>query len=587
MFRTITRLFLPNPLDWKVKRCAKRGGKKILLGWNRGLGDIALGLYAIVHRIREWIPDAEITFLIRENLQEGFSMLDGVKTLVAPDWKRGAKGNVKRALHLLKVDPRSFDLILENPSPTDWVAWQRGNLVPRLKWNLVHESLWKKFNLPEEMIYIGVQVVAETNYGLWRNWPLAKWEELFARLEKWENVRILLFGFGDTPVFSHPHVIDLRGKTTLFELLSLVKHKCRFLILPDSGILSMVYYLDVSFPIQVISLWADPTHGILKQAVPSPNPQLCHHPVIAFFRDLSTLPVETVLDLIFPKKPMRTCLVVEQVGAGNLEGVGAILLAGGQGSRLGVSCPKGVFPVLGKSLFQWICEKVPEDFPLAIMTSPLNHKETVEFFQTHQFFGRRIFFFSQPLLPLLDEEKNPLPIQGPDGNGSVFQAFIASGLGEQFEKLGVDLLTIIPVENPLADPADLKLIGYARETGADVVLKCVERKSPQESMGVLVEREGRIEVTEYIDLDPSQEYPYAYTGMMAIRFSFFRQMGKISLPVHWVQKQHPGYPHKVWKREKFIFDILPYAKKVLTLSYPRSQCYAPIKSAQDVRNLLS
>lgn len=578
MFRTIARLFLPNPLDWKLKRCR---GKKILLGWNRGLGDIALGLYAIVHRIREFIPDAQITFLIRENLQEGFSMLGGVKTLVAPGWKRGEKINVKRALHLLKIDPKSFDLILENPSPTDWVAWQRGHLVPRLKWNPIHETLWKKFDLPEGMTYIGVQVVAETNYGLWRNWPLAKWEELFERLSRWENVRILLFGFGDTPIFSHPHVIDLRGKTTLFELLSIVQHKCHSLILPDSGILSMVYYLDVSFPIQIISLWADPSHGILKQAVSSPNPQLCHHPLIASFRDLSTLAVETVLDLIFPKRPLQTCPSVEQVDAGNLERVGAILLAGGQGSRLGVLGPKGVFPVLGKSLFQWVCEKVPEDFPLAIMTSPLNHKETVEFFQSHQFFGRKIFFFSQSLLPLLDEEKNPLPIQGPDGNGSVFQAFMASGLGEQFEKLGVDLLTIVPVENPLADPADVKLVGYAREGKADVVLKCVERKSPQESMGSLVERGGRIEVVEYIDLDPAAKYVYAYTGMMAIRLSFFRQMAEVDLPLHWVRKQN------LWKREKFIFDILPFAKKVLALSYPRSQCYAPIKSAQDVRNLLS
>jgi ADP-heptose:LPS heptosyltransferase len=59
-------------LDWKLKKMASRGERKILLAWNRGLGDIALGLYAIIQRIREFIPDAEITFLIRENLQEGF-----------------------------------------------------------------------------------------------------------------------------------------------------------------------------------------------------------------------------------------------------------------------------------------------------------------------------------------------------------------------------------------------------------------------------------------------------------------------------------------------------------------------------------
>lgn len=68
-----------------LERTAKKGGKKILLGWNRGLGDIALGLYAMVQRIREIVPNAEITFVVRENLRDGFSMLEGVKTIVAPD----------------------------------------------------------------------------------------------------------------------------------------------------------------------------------------------------------------------------------------------------------------------------------------------------------------------------------------------------------------------------------------------------------------------------------------------------------------------------------------------------------------------
>src|SRR3989338_3724840 len=109
-----------------LNRCAKRGGKKILLGWNRGLGDIALGLYAMVHRIRELIPEAEITFLTRPNLREGFTLLEHTKVLVAPEWKRGQAQSVKKTLQQLQTDPKAFDLIIENPSPTDWVRWQRG-----------------------------------------------------------------------------------------------------------------------------------------------------------------------------------------------------------------------------------------------------------------------------------------------------------------------------------------------------------------------------------------------------------------------------------------------------------------------------
>src|SRR6185295_85660 len=96
-------------------------------------------------------------------------------------------------------------------------------------------------------------------------------------------------------------------KTTLFQLLSIVKNRCKAAILPDSGILSMIYYLDTAFPIQIVSLWADPDHGILKQGVPSPNPELKHFPLIGENRDLSSLSMQKVLDCIFPAKPLQTC----------------------------------------------------------------------------------------------------------------------------------------------------------------------------------------------------------------------------------------------------------------------------------------
>ena len=119
MFRTLARIFLPNKFDWMLKRTARKGGKKILLGWNRGLGDIALGLYAMVQRIRELVPGAEITFITRENLRDGFSMLEGVKTIIAPDWKRGSPAKIDESLK------KQFDRVVDKPSPTDWVRWQR------------------------------------------------------------------------------------------------------------------------------------------------------------------------------------------------------------------------------------------------------------------------------------------------------------------------------------------------------------------------------------------------------------------------------------------------------------------------------
>ena len=583
MFKTLKRLLLPNPFDAQLKRCAKRGGKKVLLGWNRGLGDIALGLFAMVQRAREIIPDVEISFLTRPNLRDGFSLLPGISVLIDPDLRRGECWEVPLSLRKLGMDPKSFDLIIARPSPTDWVSWQRGKVTPRLEWEAKHENLWKNFALPEGFTYIGVQVVVETSYGPWRNWPLKYYEQLFSRLEQLPHVKVILFGSDEKTEFPHKNLIDLRGKTTLFELLSIVRRRCSQMILPDSGILSMVYYLNLQFPIHVISLWGDPNHGILKQAVASPNLQLRHTPLIGALRDLSTVTVDRMMNALFPVKPLRSCPKASEAPTGSLEKVGCIILAGGQGSRLGILGPKGTFSILNKSLFERLCEKAPQqNFPIAVMTSPLNHQETVDFFAEHQHFGREVYFFQQEMHPFLDEKKRPLKFAPtPNGNGSVFHSFVRSGFADVFAKKGVDLITIVPVENVLADPVDRSLIGYARFMQADATIKCVPREAPSESMGAIVEREGRLEVMEYIDLDPNLGCAYSNTGMMAISLPFFDQMANVDLPIHWVKKLIPGTKRWGWKGEKFIFDVFPFGK-VAALCYEKKTCYAPLKSLESV-----
>ena len=92
-------------------------------------------------------------------------------------------------------------------------------------------------------------------------------------------------------------LIDLRGETTLHEMLSIIKNRCSYLIAPDSGVLSLTYYIDVTFPLKVISLWADPKQGILKQNVASPNPELVHAPLIGKKGDISSITVDEVCEL--------------------------------------------------------------------------------------------------------------------------------------------------------------------------------------------------------------------------------------------------------------------------------------------------
>lgn len=285
----------PNPLDQILKRAARNGHKTFLIPWNRGLGDIALGLYAMVYRIRERIPNAEIVFLTRRDLKEGFALLDNVNVLIGKSWKRGIPFDLKETLEELKVDRKKFDVILEKPDPTRWLKWQIGSLVPKLQWSNEWDEQWKKFGLSPESTYVGVHVQTETNYAYEKNWLVKKWTDLFEKLTKEHGVKVILFGFQQTHSFPIPGVVDLRGRTNLFEMLSIVKNRCRYLVVPDSGVLSIAYYINASFPLHVVSLWADSNQGILKQGVASPNPQLVHVPLMGRTEDISTIEVSDVI----------------------------------------------------------------------------------------------------------------------------------------------------------------------------------------------------------------------------------------------------------------------------------------------------
>ncbi len=269
--KKLVRALLPNPLDRLLKKAECKGQKRILLFWNRGLGDIALGLYAIVHKIYAVIPDARIVFVTRPNLVDGFALLENVEVIGVPGLQRGQEVD-------LGDYAEEFDLIIPRPDPTYWVSWQLGTLTPRLHWKSEWEPLWQSYGLSSTERYIGMHVQTETNYASWRNWPLTSWERLFKLLEG--KAKVLLFGFEKEPHFDFPHLIDLRGKTPLFSLLSIIKNRCSALVVPDSGISAMTYFLDSSFPLQLVSLWGRPHMGILKQNVPSPNPLLRHVPLI-------------------------------------------------------------------------------------------------------------------------------------------------------------------------------------------------------------------------------------------------------------------------------------------------------------------
>ncbi len=305
--------------------------------------------------------------------------------------------------------------------------------------------------------------------------------------------------------------------------------------------------------------------------------------------------------------------------------VGCLILAGGMGSRLGYPGPKGVAPVSlikHKSLFQIFLEKTraasrraKRPLPLAILTSPLNHAQTHFYLESRQWFGLaadQVDLFNQDLLPLLDHRGNWLLevpgrlAVGPDGNGSALKAFFRSGIWEKWVRLGVEYVNVVLIDNPLADPFDPHL------WGSEAAVKGIPRIDPEEKVGVVVQREGKIGIVEYTELSDADRYAkdekgalrwqIANAGLFCFSMDFIQRVAsdpKIVLPYHLARKTAPvllgtaqGFCTdvvSVWKCETFIFDLLPYAAHCRVLLCPREQTYAPLKtpsSLEEVRAAL-
>jgi UDP-N-acetylglucosamine/UDP-N-acetylgalactosamine diphosphorylase len=299
--------------------------------------------------------------------------------------------------------------------------------------------------------------------------------------------------------------------------------------------------------------------------------------------------------------------------------VACLILAGGQGSRLGIDAPKGTFAVSliqGKSLFQLFSERTlaasaraERPLHLAVMTSPLNHAATEEFFKTHQHFGlplSHLHLFEQSVLPFCDHRGNWLLerpgqlAEGPDGNGNVLHLLYRSGLYEQWRADGVEYVNVILVDNPLADPFDAELIGYHFRMQADLVLKAVPRASASEKMGVIVTDGDQIKVVEYSEIsnadllslnpDGTPRFLVANTSLFSFHMDFIRQVGTdpdCILPLHLARKKAciGGEVVDICKYETFIFDLLPFAKRIEVLLYPRACSFAPLKNANGDNSL--
>jgi UDP-N-acetylglucosamine/UDP-N-acetylgalactosamine diphosphorylase len=301
--------------------------------------------------------------------------------------------------------------------------------------------------------------------------------------------------------------------------------------------------------------------------------------------------------------------------------VAALVVAGGQGSRLGFEHPKGMFPigpVSNKTLFQIHAEKVlaltrryGKPIPFLIMTSPATHEETTAFFEEHQYFGlprKEVIFFTQGTMPALDMGTGKLLMESPgrlftspNGHGGTLLALADQGLLERLHGRGIRHLFYFQVDNPLVMVADPVFLGHHLAARADVSSKIVPKESPTDKLGNLVLVNGRCAMIEYSDLPEAmarqvdeQGKLRFWAGSPAIHIfdvGFLRRVmqGKTRIPFHIARKKVPHVdaegrrvePTKenALKFEMFIFDVLPLAERWTVVEASRREEFEPLKNA--------
>lgn len=310
----------------------------------------------------------------------------------------------------------------------------------------------------------------------------------------------------------------------------------------------------------------------------------------------------------------------ELISAGK---VGAFVVAGGQGTRLGFDGPKGSYPISpirDKTLFQLFAETIgavsrryDAVCPWYIMTSPLNHEPTVDIFESNDFYGldrANVFIFQQGTLPnfafdgrILMADKASIA-RSPDGHGGSIRALARSGALKDMKDRGVEYLSYWQVDNPLVKLFDPLFIGLHALDNAQMSSKAVIKNDPKEKVGNFCLIDGKITVIEYSDLDDDLAEKRNADGSLAfhlgsiaihiISSDFIEQLNTegCSLPLHRAVKKiphidaegHPVDPDEPngIKLETFIFDALPIADRSIILDIDRTEQFAPTKNATGV-----
>jgi UDP-N-acetylglucosamine/UDP-N-acetylgalactosamine diphosphorylase len=301
--------------------------------------------------------------------------------------------------------------------------------------------------------------------------------------------------------------------------------------------------------------------------------------------------------------------------------VGALLVAGGQGTRLGFDRPKGMFPIgalSNKTLFQVLVEKIVAAsrrygvrIPLYLMTSPATHDETADFFAAHNRFGLAeddLILFRQGTMPALDAQSGRVLLGAPgqiavspDGHGGMLAALARSGALDDIRRRKLRQLFYFQVDNPVVDVCGPEFLGYHLLADADFSTQVVAKCDPRDRVGNVVQVDGRLMVVEYTELpdDVAEERNpdgslAIWAGSIAVHIMNVDLLQRLagtteSLPFHVARKKaacldqagrriEPADPNAI-KFEQFIFDLMPKARRAIVVEVDAARAFAPVKNA--------
>ena len=318
----------------------------------------------------------------------------------------------------------------------------------------------------------------------------------------------------------------------------------------------------------------------------------------------------------------------EEIGLGAIRAgkVGAVLLAGGQGTRLGSDGPKGKYNIgLTKEVYIFerlirnlmdVTDKAGCFVPLYVMTSDKNHDETTAFFEEKNYFGYPkdfVKFFKQEMAPSVDfqgklymESADSLSLS-PNGNGGWFYSMEVTGVLKDVKARGVEWLNIFAVDNVLQRIADPVFVGATIDSGCVSGAKVVRKADPEEKIGVLCLEDGKPSIVEYYEMTEEIINSREANGELSYNFGvilnyLFRvdQLEEISsqkMTVHVVEKKIPFIDEKGvlvkpespngYKFELLVLDMIHMFDNCLSYEVVRDYEFAPIKNKSGVDSVES